>query len=392
MSERPKISVKPRAPARDPHRPPVRGYGAPRPPAPRRTPETDAPPASRNADAPPAPAPRRQGEAPQRPPHAEWAERPPRDRAERPPRPDRPAPPGRADRPATAPRADRPARPPQAQRNERPERNPPPAPRPAARPAAAAPQAPGTPHADGLRVAKLMTDRGLASRREADEWIEAGWVRVDGRLAVLGQRARTDAVIDIDPRARAEQARRVTILLHKPVGYVSGQAEDGHEPAAVLLKPENRWEGDASGINFQGNHLRHLAPAGRLDIDSTGLLVLTQDGRVAKRLIGDQTRVEKEYLVRVAYTREGRLPDEDLEKLRHGLELDGVQLRPARVSWQNEDQLRFVLREGRKRQIRRMCELVGLEVLGLKRVRIGSVALGPLPAGQWRYLRDDERF
>jgi 23S rRNA pseudouridine2604 synthase len=243
-----------------------------------------------------------------------------------------------------------------------------------------------------LRVAKLMTDRGLASRREADEWIEAGWVRVDGRLAVLGQRARTDAVIDIDPRARAEQARRVTILLHKPVGYVSGQAEDGHEPAAVLLKPENRWEGDASGISFQGNHLRHLAPAGRLDIDSTGLLVLTQDGRIAKRLIGDQTRVEKEYLVRVAYTREGRLPDEDLEKLRHGLELDGVQLRPARVSWQNEDQLRFVLREGRKRQIRRMCELVGLEVLGLKRVRIGSVALGPLPAGQWRYLRDDERF
>jgi 23S rRNA pseudouridine2604 synthase len=374
MSERPKISVKPRAPARDPHRPPVRGYGAPRPPAPRRTPETDAPPAGRQSEAPPSPAPRRQAEAPQRPPRAEGAERPPRDRAERPPRPDRP------------PRA------PQAQRHERPERSLPPAPRPAPRPAPAAPQAPGTPHADGLRVAKLMTDRGLASRREADEWIEAGWVRVDGRLAVLGQRARTDAVIDIDPRARAEQARRVTILLHKPVGYVSGQAEDGHEPAAVLLKPENRWEGDSSGISFQGNHLRHLAPAGRLDIDSTGLLVLTQDGRIAKRLIGDQTRVEKEYLVRVAYTREGRLPDEDLEKLRHGLELDGVQLRPARVSWQNEDQLRFVLREGRKRQIRRMCELVGLEVLGLKRVRIGSVALGPLPAGQWRYLRDDERF
>ncbi|RVU45146.1 pseudouridine synthase [Rubrivivax rivuli] len=377
MSERPKISVKPRAPARDPHRPPVRGYGAPRPPAPRRSPEPDTPPAGRHVDSPPAPASLRQGDTPHRPPRAERAERaerPPRDRAERPPRPDRPAPP------------------PQAQRMARPERSPPPAPRPAPRPAAAAAQAPGTPHADGLRVAKLMTDRGLASRREADEWIEAGWVRVDGRLAVLGQRARTDAVIDIDPRARAEQARRVTILLHKPVGYVSGQAEDGHEPAAVLLKPENRWEGDASGINFQVNHLRHLAPAGRLDIDSTGLLVLTQDGRIAKRLIGDQTRVEKEYLVRVAYTREGRLPDEDLERLRHGLELDGVQLRPARVSWQNEDQLRFVLREGRKRQIRRMCELVGLEVLGLKRVRIGSVALGPLPAGQWRYLRDDERF
>ncbi len=237
-----------------------------------------------------------------------------------------------------------------------------------------------------------MTERGLASRREADEWIEAGWVRVDGRLAVLGQRALPDVRIDIDPRARAEQARRVTVLLHKPIGYVSGQAEDGHEPALTLVKPGNRWEGDDSGIDFHGGHLRHLAPAGRLDIDSTGLLVLTQDGRVAKRLIGDETRVEKEYLVRVAYTKPGRLPEEDMERLRHGLVLDDVALRPARVSWQNEDQLRVVLREGRKRQIRRMCELVGLQVLGLKRVRIGSVVLGPLPPGQWRYLRDDERF
>jgi 23S rRNA pseudouridine2604 synthase len=241
-------------------------------------------------------------------------------------------------------------------------------------------------------VAKLMTDRGLCSRREADEWIEAGWVRVDGRLAVLGQRALADVRIDVDPRASAEQARRVTVLLHKPIGYVSGQAEDGHEPAVVLVTRNNRWEGDNSGIEFQGSHLRHLAPAGRLDIDSTGLLVLTQDGRIAKKLIGDEMRVEKEYLVRVAYTKEGRLPEEDMERLRHGLELDGVALRPARVSWQNEDQLRVVLREGRKRQIRRMCELVGLQVLGLKRVRIGSVALGPLPPGQWRYLRDDERF
>jgi 23S rRNA pseudouridine2604 synthase len=237
-----------------------------------------------------------------------------------------------------------------------------------------------------------MTERGLASRREADEWIEAGWVRVDGRVAVLGQRAGEGARIEIDARAQAEQARRVTVLIHKPVGYVSGQAEDGYEPAVVLVTPANRWPEDASRIEYRGSHLRHLAPAGRLDIDSTGLLVLTQDGRTAKRLIGDETRVEKEYLVRVAYTREGRLPEADLQRLRHGLELDGVALRPAQVSWQNEDQLRMVLREGRKRQIRRMCELVGLQVLGLKRVRIGSVALGQLPVGQWRYLRDDERF
>jgi 23S rRNA pseudouridine2604 synthase len=226
--------------------------------------------------------------------------------------------------------------------------------------------------AEGVRVSKLMTERGLASRREADEWIEAGWVRVDGVPAVLGQRARPDARIEIDPRARDQQARRVTVLLHKPLGYVSGQAEDGHEPAIVLVTPKNRWAQDPERLDFHPGQLRGLAPAGRLDIDSTGLLVLTQDGRIAKLLIGDETRVEKEYLVRVQHLRPDRLPDSELARLRHGLELDGQKLRPARVSWQNEDQLRFVLREGRKRQIRRMCEQVGLKVVGLKRVRIGS--------------------
>ena len=249
---------------------------------------------------------------------------------------------------------------------------------------------------DGVRISKLITERGLASRREADDWIAAGWVRVGGKLAELGQRIAPDAAIDIDPRARQEQARQVTVLLNKPIGIVSGQAEDGHEPAITLVTLANRWDGDASGIQFHPGHLRHLAPTGRLDIDSTGLLVFTQDGRVAKRLIGDQTRVEKEYLVRVASAKEGGkdvpFPDELMQKLRHGITLDGVLLRPAAVSWQNEEQLRIVLREGRKRQIRRMCEFVGLQVLGLKRVRIGSVPLGPLPLGQWRYLRDDERF
>jgi len=249
---------------------------------------------------------------------------------------------------------------------------------------------PATP--EGARVSKLMTERGLASRREADEWIAAGLVKVDGAVAVLGQRARPDALIEIDALARKQQARRVTVLLHKPMGFVSGQAEDGYEPAVVLVKPANHWAGDTSGTQFHPGQLRSLAPAGRLDIDSTGLLVLTQDGRIAKLLIGDETRVEKEYLVRVQHLRPGPLPPAEMERLRHGLTLDGKPLRPARVSWQNEEQLRFVLREGRKRQIRRMCELVGLKVLGLKRVRIGSVALGALPAGQWRYLGEHERF
>jgi 23S rRNA pseudouridine2604 synthase len=235
-----------------------------------------------------------------------------------------------------------------------------------------------------------MAALGIASRREADEWIEAGWVRVNGKLAVLGLRVQPDVRIEIDPRARREQLQRMTVLLHKPIGYVSGQAEDGYEPAVLLVTRENRWSEDH--VHGPTGALRGLAPAGRLDIDSTGLLVLTQDGRVARTLIGEDSAVEKEYLVRVRRNQPGPLPPESMAQLQHGLMLDGKALKPAKVSWANEDQLRFVLREGKKRQIRRMCEQVGLEVTGLKRVRIGSVVLGKLPLGQWRYLRADESF
>jgi 23S rRNA pseudouridine2604 synthase len=239
------------------------------------------------------------------------------------------------------------------------------------------------------RLSKRMGELGLCSRREAETWITNGWVKVDGVVInTLGVRVSPDARIEVDPAARAQQSELVTILLHKPVGYVSGQAEDGYDPAVVLIRPENRWSADPSPLQFKPGHLRGLAPAGRLDIDSTGLLVLTQDGRIAKQLIGQDSSVEKEYLVRV----EGNLGEDGMRRLQHGLMLDGVRLRPAQVSWQNEDQLRFVLREGRKRQIRRMCELVGLFVTGLKRVRSGNVPLGALPAGKWRYLRPDEKF
>ncbi|RQZ23368.1 pseudouridine synthase [Burkholderia sp. Bp9017] len=249
-----------------------------------------------------------------------------------------------------------------------------------------------------MRLSKRMSELGLCSRREADEWIEKGWVLVDGeRIDTLGTKVRPDQKIEIDERASAAQAAQVTILLHKPVGYVSGQAEDGYEPASVLITRANQWSGDRSQVRFSPQHLHALAPAGRLDIDSTGMLVLTQNGRIAKQLIGEQSDIDKEYLVRVRFGErlidiDQHFPAESLAKLRHGLELDGVALKPAMVSWQNGEQLRFVLREGKKRQIRRMCELVGLEVIGLKRVRMGRVMLGALPQGQWRYLSADESF
>ena len=240
-----------------------------------------------------------------------------------------------------------------------------------------------------LRLSKRMSELGLCSRREADEWIAKGWVRVDGQvISELGTKIRPDQKITIERDAKEQQAQRVTILLNKPIGYVSGQAEDGYEPAVVLVKPETRWREDRSAIRFDPRQLRGLAPAGRLDIDSTGLMVLTQDGRIAKQLIGEDSAVEKEYLVRV----QGTLAAADLKRLNHGLSLDGQMLKPASVWWQNDNQLRFVLNQGRKRQIRRMCELVGLKVVGLKRVRIGRVMLGDLPIGQWRYLHPDEGF
>ena len=284
-----------------------------------------------------------------------------------------------------------------------------------------------------LRLNKRMAELGLASRREADDWIAKGWVKVNGRVAEMGMQVAPDVKIEIDKVAKGQQANLVTVLINKPLGLVSGQAEDGHEPAITLVQPENRWAEDNARFFFHGSQLKSLVPAGRLDIDSTGLLVLTQDGRVARQLIGEDAVMEKEYLVRVIYTgvlntaaatsaaatypgrplqrpaaptQLSRIDDDDpissdvqavfpaekLQLLRHGLSLDGQALKHAKVEWQNPEQLRFVLHEGKKRQIRRMCEQVGLKVVGLKRVRIGKVMLGNLPVGQWRYLAPHERF
>ncbi len=240
-----------------------------------------------------------------------------------------------------------------------------------------------------VRLSKLMSEQGLCSRREADSYIERGWVLVDGKpVTELGTKIDPAQRITLNRAAQTQQQTRVTILLNKPIGYVSGQAEDNHKPAVTLINAASRFASDQSPLRFSTANLKGLAPAGRLDIDSQGLLVLTQDGRIAKQLIGEDSLIDKEYLVRV----QGKIAGNGLQLLNHGLKLDGEALKPARVSWQNDDQLRFILHEGKKRQIRRMCEMVGLKVTGLKRVRIGKVKLGDLPTGQWRYLREDEKF
>ena len=234
-----------------------------------------------------------------------------------------------------------------------------------------------------------MSEQGLCSRREADGYIERGWVQVDGiTITELGTRIDPTQRITLNRAAQTQQQTRVTILLNKPIGYVSGQAEDNHKPAVTLINAASRFANDKFPLAFHPRHLMGIAPAGRLDIDSQGLLVLTQDGRIAKQLIGEDSAIDKEYLVRV----QGKIIGNGLSLLNHGLKLEGVALKPAKVTWQNDDQLRFILHEGKKRQIRRMCELVGLKVTGLKRVRIGKIKLGDLPVGQWRYLQEGETF
>lgn len=236
-----------------------------------------------------------------------------------------------------------------------------------------------------VRLSKLMSGRGICSRREADALIEQGLVMVDGAIiSQLGTKVHPDSKIELSPRALKEQTKQITIILNKPIGYVSAQPEPGYTPAIKLITPDNMF--GKSDLKLRPEHLKGLAVAGRLDIDSQGLLLLTQDGRIAKKIIGEKRLIEKEYIVRVS----GELPEEKLRLLRHGLHLDGKLLLPANVHWINEDQLRFVLREGRKRQIRRMCEAVGLRIEGLKRVRIGRIRLGNLPEGKWRFLLPGE--
>jgi len=238
-----------------------------------------------------------------------------------------------------------------------------------------------------VRLSKLMSQRGLCSRREADRLIEQGLVKVNGETVnTLGIKFPESVNIELTKQAQRIQSERVTIMINKPVGYVSGQAEDDYVPAVRLIKSETQSKIDRSNIKLKSAHFKGLAPAGRLDIDSQGLLVLTQDGRIAKQLIGENSDIEKEYLVRI----KGDVNDQQIKQLCYGLKLDGKPLKKAKVRKLNDDQLQFILKEGKKRQIRRMCDAVGLFVTGLKRVRVGELRLGKLEEGQWRFVKPEE--
>jgi 23S rRNA pseudouridine2604 synthase len=232
------------------------------------------------------------------------------------------------------------------------------------------------------RINKWLGQSGVCSRREAEGLIAEGLVSIDGEVVRdAGRKIEAGQTLALSDRAEASLASSLSLILHKPVGYVSGQPEPGKIPAARLLTAANRL-GDGA---LPGRDV--IPPIGRLDEDSRGLLLLSTDGVVAKAVIGPDSDLEKEYLVRV----DGQITEARLSRLRHGLELDGRQLKPARVTQTEPDRVRFILKEGRNRQIRRMCDLVGLEVVDLWRIRVGPLTLDGLPEGRWRALTAGER-
>lgn len=236
---------------------------------------------------------------------------------------------------------------------------------------------------DPVRINKWLGQTGVCSRREAEALIAQGLVRIDGEVvADAGRKIEPGQTLTLSDAAETELSSGVTIVMHKPVGYVSGQPEPGKIPAVRLLTGANRM-----GAGQTPAKDASLPPIGRLDEDSRGLLLLSSDGVVAKAVIGPQSQLDKEYLVTVR----GPITERKLTLLRHGLELDDRKLKPARVTVVQGQTLRFILTEGRNRQIRRMCDLVELRVTDLLRIRIGPLHLGELPEGRWRVLNPEER-
>ncbi len=237
------------------------------------------------------------------------------------------------------------------------------------------------------RLSKVMSEQGLCSRREADEWIEQGWVSVNGKVVtVLGTRVAADARIEINPEASKHLAERVTILFHKAAGVEGLTEKNGRVIARTAVNAETQWDEDPSATTFQRGHLNRIVYAGSLDVKASGLVVFTQDDRVARRLIAND--VEEEFVVQV----EGEMSNAAVKRLEQGLNLNGVKLAPARVSWQSEGKLRLVLRGSRSGLVENVCTALGLKAVQFRRIRIGSVPLAKLPVGQWRYLQRGERI
>jgi 23S rRNA pseudouridine2604 synthase len=238
---------------------------------------------------------------------------------------------------------------------------------------------------DPVRLAKRVAALAQCSRSEAEEYIRNGWVSVDGRVVEDPAQRVSDETVVLDPASQREPVEPATVLLHKPAGH---DAISGPRPAADLVQAATRWPEDPSGVRLLQRHFHRLTPLVPLDAEASGLMVLTQDGRIWRRLTEDLDEIEQEYIVEVG----GEIAPWGLSRLNHGLHYAGRALPPCKVSWQNEIRLRFALKGVQGGQLRAMCAQVGLGVVSIRRLRIGKVSLAKMPAGAWRYLPVGGKF
>jgi len=236
-----------------------------------------------------------------------------------------------------------------------------------------------------VRLAKRVVALAQCSRREAEQYIEGGWVRVDGVVVETPQFMVDTQTVELDPGAQLIATEPATLVLHKPAGYDAGS---GPNPASALVVPDTRSADDASGVRPLKRHLHRLTSPLPLPTDATGLMIFTQDWRVTRKLTEDVDRVEQEFVVDVS----GDIIENGLALLNHGLRFNNYAMPPIKVSWQSEQRLRFAFKGIEPTQIEPMCHAVGLQVLAMKRLRVGRISLAKLPPGQWRYLAPHERI
>lgn len=235
------------------------------------------------------------------------------------------------------------------------------------------------------RLSRRVTELLGCSRADAEAWIEGGWVRVNGQIVESPQHPVTDERVELDPDAVLETPEPATLLLHKPAGF---DAFRPRSPVASLATAQTRWDADPTGLRLLQRHFQRLTPLVPLDAEASGLIVLSQDGRVWRRLTEDADQIEQEYIVEVA----GEIAPYGLRRLNHGLSYRGRELPPCKVSWQNEFRLRFAIKRVEPGQIRDICAQVGLQVVAMRRLRIGRIGLAKMPEGAWRYLPVGEKF
>lgn len=243
---------------------------------------------------------------------------------------------------------------------------------------------------DTIRLAKRVAELLPCSRSEAQLIIENGAVKVDGVvIEEAGYRVEASQLVEIEQGAGAAAPEPVTILFNKPAGLATGSvAEPDASAVLAMVVKENRMENDRSGIGLLKRHLTAVKMTDALDPQASGLVVLTEDWRIARKLSTDRDKLEQEFLVQIS----GTIADGGLALLNHGLRFSGKPLPPAKVSWQNETRLRFALKAPARGQIEHMCQAVGLGVVSMRRLRLGRISLASLPPGQWRYMLGYEKF